>query len=137
MATVTYQGTYPLIYSFGSGASYLNVYQAPWHWGGFKGAYVGVPNSGALYTVSVTNEQIQQIGNAIRLHLATGSVNQTVNGVQVVSSGTTSINVVVAAVSFTINLGNSDAANLAQSCLQYVSTGAPHQQTSDGATLGN
>jgi hypothetical protein len=137
MASTTYQGLYPLIYTFGSGASYLNLYPTPWHWGGYRGASLGVPNSGSLYGVALTNDQIQALGNAIRLHLATGSVNQTISGVQVASSGTTSINVVVAAVSFTINLGNADAANLAMACLQYVSTGSYAAPHTDGSPIGN
>lgn len=130
MASIPNAGVYPLVYTIGSGTSYLNVYQNFDRWA-FRGAYVGVPNSGSLYTVKLSTAQLQSLGNAIRMHLSTGVVNQTINGVQVVSNGA-SLNVVVAAVSFTITLAPNDAANLATALLQYVVTGAPPQPASGG-----
>ena len=138
-AAITYQGRYPDIYTsfFDNGPNYVNLYSVLASRSGYKGAVLGVPNGGSVFGVTLTNDQVQALGNAIRLHLATGSVNQTINGVQIVSSGTTSINVVVAAVSFTINLTNGDAANLAQAALQFVSSGAPHSPSTDQSPLIN
>jgi hypothetical protein len=133
MSSVSYLGTYPLVFSIGSGASYLNAYQIPDNWGGYRGLYIGVPSGGSVSTIKLSTAQVQSMGAAIRQHLSTGLTNQTFSGIQVVSSGTASVNIVVAAVPFTINLTNDQASQLAQALLLYVSTGQPPQAKTGGS----
>src|SRR6201984_3928830 len=96
-AAITYQSRYPDVYAypgplgtFGIPAStYLNLYSFVSTGGYLRGASVIVSGGTA---VLLTTAQLQQFANAIRMHLATGSTNVTVNGVQVQTSGT-SVNI--------------------------------------------
>ena len=133
-AAITYQSRYPDVYAypgplgtFGIPAStYLNVYSFVSTGGYLRGASVVVSGGTG---VLLTTTQLQQCANAIRMHLATGSTNVTINGVQVQTSGA-SLN--VTAGGQTITLANSDAANLASNVLLYTVTGAPPQQAGGG-----
>lgn len=132
-AAVTYQNRYPDIYAYpgflgtSPASTYINLYSFVSTGGFLRGANVVVSNGTA---VLLTTAQLQQFANAIRMHLATGSTNVTVNGAQVQTSGA---GVNVTAGGNTINLANSDAANLASNVLRYTVTGAPPQQTGGGA----
>ncbi len=130
MASITFNGVYPLLYSYPTvyasypPASYLNIYPNTIAGGFLRGANLIVSGGAA---VLLTTAQLQQFAGTIRMHLSTGSINQTINGVQVVSSGTTSINITVSG--NTINVPNNDAALIASAVLRYTVTGAPPQQT--------
>ena len=129
MASITFGGQYPLIYSYPTvyasypPASYLNIYPNTITGGFLRGANFIVSGGAA---VKLTTAQLQQFGNAIQMHLATGSVNQTINGIQVATSGA-GVNITVSG--NTINVPNSDAALIASAVLRYTVTGAPPQQT--------
>jgi len=133
-AAITYLSRYPDVYAypgalstFGVPAStYLNVYSHVSTGGFLRGANVVVSGGTA---VLLTTTQLQQFGTAIRMHLATGNTNTTVNGVQVQTSGA---GVNITAGGNTVFLGNADAANLATLVLLYTVTGGPLQQTGGG-----
>ena len=129
MASITLLGRYPTLYSYPKfyasypPASYLNVYSFISTGGFLRGASIVVSGGTA---VLLTTTQLQTFASAIRQHLATGSTNVTVNGVQVVTSGA-GVNITVSG--NTINLPNNDAAELATRVLRYTVTGAEPQQT--------
>ena len=135
-AAITYQSRYPDVYAypgslgtFGIPAStYLNVYSFISTGGFLRGASFIVSGGTA---VLLTTAQLQTFANAVRMHLATGSVNQNVNGIQVQTSGS-GINVTVSG--NTVFLANSDASSLASAVLRYTVTGAPPQQTGSAPT---
>jgi hypothetical protein len=82
--------------------------------------------------VALTNDQTQQLGNAIRLNLATGA-STTVNGVQVQTHDALNVDIIFLSVTSTVD--NDSAAGLAAGALRYVTSGAPPQPLTDGVTL--
>jgi hypothetical protein len=132
MSAITFQGQYPNIYTYPTfyvsypPASYFNVYPFVSTGGFLRGANLIVSGGSA---VRLTTVQLQQFANAIRMHLTTGSTNTTINGVQVVTSGS-GVNITVSG--NTILIPNDDAADLATRVLRYTVTGAPPQVTGAG-----
>ena len=137
MASITFGGRYPTLYSYPKyypsypPPSYLNVYSFVSTGGYLRGANLIVSRGTA---VLLTTNQLQTFANAIRQHLATGSTNVTVNGVQVVTSGA-GVNITVSG--NTLNLPNNDAAELASRVLRYTVTGAEPQDTGQGAPMNS
>jgi hypothetical protein len=129
MASITFGGVYPNLYSY---PTYYASYPPPTYLNVYPNTVTGGFQRGANFIVSggtavlLTTAQLQTFANAIRMHLATGNTNTTINGISVVTSGS-GVNVTVSG--NTIFLANSDAASLASAVLRYTVTGAPPQQT--------
>jgi len=87
--------------------------------GQYRGATI-VNQSGQL---TLSTSQLQAIGNAIRMHLATGSISVTIGGVQLATYADGTLDVTFA--SITTNLDNDSAGGLATSVLRYVVSGPP------------
>jgi hypothetical protein len=111
------------LFTVKNGVNYLKVFAAPvTQMTNYptSGAYIVVPNGGSPYTVLMTNDQLRLIANAISSHLATGSVNTTVNGVTVATdSGSGGVNVTVTAVPYTYLLTNVQARSMAMAVNHY------------------
>jgi len=92
-------------------------------------AFVSASITNQTGSVTLTNDQVQALGNAIRMHLSTGSVNKTIGGVQVVTHDANSVDITVSGT--TTNLDNDSAAGLADGALRYVVTKQPPQVHTD------
>jgi hypothetical protein len=130
-ASITFNSLFPLLYTFGGGTSYLNLYPVRGRFVLWIGATLGVPNGGSLYTISLTNDQVQTLGNALRFYLATGTASGTINGIAL-SNGNPGVTFTIGAISYSITLSDTEVAKLASAALQYIVTKAPPQPPSGG-----
>ncbi len=103
------------VFTLTNGPNYFKVFAAPtniWGFGPLSGVYIGVPNSGSLFTVFLTQDQTRQMANALSLHVVTGSINKTVNGVTIATTAG-GVNITVNSISYTTFLTTAQAQQLA------------------------
>ncbi len=100
-------------------------------WSVYRGAFIGVSSG----SVSLTTDQVQRMGIAIRRCLSTGATALSIDGVVTVSThDAASIDITLTALSYTQNLMNDEAAKLATAATKYVATQSPPQNPSAAPT---
>jgi uncharacterized membrane protein len=93
----------------------------------YRGGFIGVSSG----SVSLTTDQVQRMGLAVRRCLSTGATGLSIDGVVTVSThDATSIDITLTALSYTQNLTNDEASKLAAAASKYVVTQSPPQPPS-------